>query len=165
MDHVLTFQYGSNMCECRLKARVRDAKFLAVARLDGYQIRFDKRSKDGSGKASLRKANSLEDVVFGVVYELSEQGKGELDSIEVGYTPKKVEVVTLSGELLEAFVYIAKSGSTDPDLKPYAWYKRFVVDGARKFNLPAQYIEKLESVEAIHDPDTIRDELERRTAC
>ena len=44
----------------------------------------------------------------------------------------------------------------DPSLRPYHWYKRHVLIGARENNLPAEYIEHIEAIEAIDDPDKQR---------
>jgi hypothetical protein len=46
---------------------------------------------------------------------------------------------------------------TDSSLKPYTWYKAFVVAGAKEHKLPSDYIKQLEAVEAIQDPDRERD--------
>jgi hypothetical protein len=41
-------------------------------------------------------------------------------------------------------------------LKPYHWYKDFVVSGARENNLPRDYIKLLEREESIDDSDKSR---------
>jgi hypothetical protein len=46
------FAYGSNMETARLRERMPSAKPLGVAKLSGHELRFHKRSKDGSGKCN-----------------------------------------------------------------------------------------------------------------
>lgn len=45
-----------------------------------------------------------------------------------------------------------------PRLKPYSWYLRFVVEGAKQHGLPEEYVATLEAVRAIEDPDKERDQ-------
>jgi hypothetical protein len=50
-------------------------------------------------------------------------------------------------------------------LRPYSWYKRFVVEGARQHGLPADYIAGIEALPAAEDPDQNRDVENRATPC
>ena len=43
-------------------------------------------------------------------------------------------------------MYEADDWAIDDSLRPYTWYKDFVVDGAKEHDLPEAYIKKLESV-------------------
>jgi gamma-glutamylcyclotransferase len=65
----------------------------------------------------------------------------------------------------DAWVYVAKKPKDDPTLRPYTWYKRFLVEGAREHTLPPEYIVDLERIEATHDPDPQRDREKRALAC
>ena len=52
----------------------------------------------------------------------------------------------------------------DDSLKPYSWYKDFVLAGGREHGLPPEYIaEYIQSVEAIEDPNKTRDRKQRAT--
>ncbi len=64
----------------------------------------------------------------------------------------------------DAWIYIAREPSADSALRPYSWYKRFLVEGAREHGLPIAYIEALESVEATQDRDEQRDREKRALA-
>jgi len=55
-----------------------------------------------------------------------------------------------------SFVYIARASHLDASLKPYRWYKDFVVEGAKYHRFPAEYLAWLQAVEAISDPDPAR---------
>jgi hypothetical protein len=62
-------------------------------------------------------------------------------------------------------VYIATSPSNERSLRPYTWYKRFIVKGAREHHLPDEYVAYLESIEAVQDTDAVRDRRKRELAC
>jgi len=46
-------------------------------------------------------------------------------------------------------------------LRPYTWYKEFVVRGAEQHGLPDGYIEQLKAIDAVADPDAARDRHNR----
>ena len=62
-------------------------------------------------------------------------------------------------------MYIAKKPSDDAALVPYSWYKRFVVDGARSHELPADYSATLETTAAADDENHHRDRQKRALTC
>ena len=162
---MLYFAYGSNMLSRRLQhpSRVPSAIPLATAYLSGHNLTFDKRSRDGSGKCDAEATGVPGDRVYGVVYEIDAAEKPCLDRAEglgKGYAEKTETVTSGSGPLC-SLVYFA----TDKDraLKPYHWYKNFVVAGAREHSLPSDYIALLEKVESREDPDTARNAREEAT--
>lgn len=161
------FAYGSNMCTNRLRDRVPSCKFDCIAVLKEHTIRFHKRStEDGSGKCNAFYTGKPEDEVIGVLYDIAESEKPLLDKAEglgKGYLEKYVDVTTPSG-VVNALMYVARSGYIEESLAPFTWYKEFVVEGAREHQLPGFYIEKLEAVKATDDPDKERDAKERKTA-
>lgn len=66
---ILNFSYGSNMLTTRIVERVLSACVLAVAVLNGHQLRWHKASKDGAGKCDVVAADDGASV-YGVLYEL-----------------------------------------------------------------------------------------------
>ncbi len=50
---LLYFACGSNLHPLRLSLRVPAARFQGALALTGYQLRFNKRGRDGSGKGNL----------------------------------------------------------------------------------------------------------------
>lgn len=56
----------------------------------------------------------------------------------------------------QGFTYIADREQVDEALRPYEWYKRLVVAGAREHGFPPDYIHEVNRVQAITDPDTQR---------
>jgi len=153
------FAYGSNMFSYHLRECVPSAIALGMGILRGHDLRFHKRSKDKSGKCNAFSTGNAADLVHGVIYEIEPSGKSSLGSKEglgKGYNEEENDV-EVDGETITVFTYLADSDSIDDSLKPYTWYKDFVVQGAKEHGLPKEYIEKLEAVEAIQDPDEERD--------
>lgn len=100
--------------------------------------------------------------MYGVLFEISESEKAQLDIAEGlhhGYEEKMVEVLTTAGRV-SAVVYYAMV--IDGEVRPYEWYKRYVVDGAIEHGLPEDYVRLLKSVDAIADPDPDRHKRETR---
>ncbi len=62
-------------------------------------------------------------------------------------------VVTFEGTLTAAAYFATEK---DPKLRPYDWYKAFVVQGATENALPAAYIELIRAVPSQTDPNTAR---------
>lgn len=158
------FAYGSNMCLGRLREYdVQPERPGQPAQLQGYALRFNKRStKDGSGKANVEPADG--GVVWGVIYEISNEELGRLNRGEVGYSPMRMPVIGPSGPV-ETWVHVAIERSNDLVLRPYTWYRRFLVEGARSHGLPQEYIGVLEAIEARDDPNRERDRQWRTIGC
>lgn len=155
-ETVVTFAYGSNMLSDRLIDRVPSAKPIGIGQLRGHVLRWHKRSRDGSGKCDVEKTEVETDTVWGVLFRLRAPEKRALDSAEglnSGYAEKQVDIISNIGTI-RAQVYYA----TDKDdrLKPYDWYKAFVVTGAREHSLPADYVATLEKAASTQDPDKAR---------
>ncbi len=158
------FAYGSNMLKERMIKRAPSALFRAVAYIEGYTIRYNKRSVDGSGKCNLMKTEDDNDKVYGVVYDFLDADKPALDSHEglgKGYNAEEIRVTTDGGEM-RAYAYVADESAVDDSLRPYSWYKDLVVEGARRHSLPPEYISQLESIKADNDPDAERERLNRQ---
>jgi hypothetical protein len=152
----------------RIPAQRASADPVRVARLLNHSLRFHKRSGDRSGKCDAFFTGEPEDVVWGVVFDIDPAEKPRLDEHEGlghGYADKLITVIGLDGDVHPVFTYTAEASHIDPTLRPYSWYKRFVVEGARQHTLPPDYIARIEATPATEDPDRIRDAAERRVAC
>ena len=163
------FAYGSNMCTGRLRARVPSARPVFVTQLRCHTLKFQKRSeKDDSAKADAEHTGRESDVVWGVVFEIDAAQKQRLDEAEGlgrGYEEKSVSLKDSTGQTYEASMYFASPTYKDADLKPYSWYLRFVVEGAKQHGLPPNYVGLLERVESSEDRDRARDARERAISC
>jgi hypothetical protein len=163
------FACGSNMLQKRLVECVPSALVRATGYIEGYQLRFNKRSEDGSGKVNLVKvededARDEDARVYGVVYDFPVDAKLTLDECQglgKGYNANEVRVITEGGEM-RAYTYVADDSAVDNSLRPYSWYKDLVVEGARRHSLPSEYISQLEEFEADSDNDAEREELNRK---
>jgi hypothetical protein len=124
-----------------------------MAELRGYDLQWHKRSTDGSGKCDVAQSNDESIKVYGVLYEIPVEEKPALDRAEglgSGYEEKAVEVA-FRGAPRSASVYYAID--IDTSLKPYTWYKKLVVAGAKEHALPVSYIDRLMATDAVVDPD------------
>jgi gamma-glutamylcyclotransferase len=156
------FAYGSNMSIVRLQKRVPNVKRLGTYILKRHILRFHKASKDGSGKCDAFQTNNKADMVIGALFEINEDEKAYLDTIEglgFGYNEKSIIVHNDAGEAIEAVMYYATD--IDSSLKPYAWYLNHVVMGAIEINVPVQYLDSIQTIEYIEDLDKNRNANER----
>jgi gamma-glutamylcyclotransferase len=163
------FAYGSNMCTGRLRARVPSARSVFITQLSCHTLKFHKRSqKDRSAKADAEYTGRESDVVWGVIFEIDAAQKQRLDEAEGlgrGYEEKSISLKDCTGQTYEASMYFASQTYKDADLRPYSWYLRFVVEGAKQHALPPDYVGLLERVESSEDRDRARDARERAISC
>ena len=155
-DHIITFAYGSNMPTARIRVRCPSAQPIGVAELPGYDLRWHKRSKDGSGKCDIVQTGLPGASVFGVLFEIARSEKADLDKVEglgLGYDETQIQVC-FGSDRRTVNAYVATA--TDPTLKPYTWYRALAVAGAKEHGLPAEYVARLEAVPADQDPDQKR---------
>lgn len=149
------FAYGSNMSSKRLKNRI-NAKKIANGKLLGYQLRFHKIGKDGTGKCDISEVDNMEDFVLGVIYEVSDSDIMVLDRIEgVGNGYDSITVnIELNRKDIKAACYVATN--INENLKPLDWYKKHVFQGAIENNFDMGYIEMIENVSYVEDTDRAR---------
>ena len=149
------FAYGSNLLHERLRARVETIRVVTTATLKGHRLMFHKIGDDGSGKCDAYFTGDTSDLVHGVVYELDPAGKSVLDRIEgvgSGYEVKQIQVES-EGQLLSVFTYVVQAAYMNAEMKPFHWYKHFVVAGAKQNGFPEEYIASLEQTASVSDPD------------
>ena len=149
------FAYGSNMCVERLAARITSAALLTTAYVTHRRLAFHKRGVDGSAKANAAYTGRASDAVWGVVFSLDHADKRVLDEHESGYDAHNIVVFGSRGPLT-AITYVARDETIDGSLKPFSWYHRFVIHGARQHQLPPDYIRHVQTFESIADPDSRR---------
>lgn len=159
------FAYGSNMSTARLRERMPSCSPIGVATLPSHALRFHKRSVDGSGKCNAYPAD--DEIVLGVLFSFDPADRTRLDKAEGagrGYEPAIVTVINDKGRRRKVLTYLASPDAIDENLKPYSWYKEFVLSGATEHRLAGDYIEdNIRSVEAVEDPDQERGAKQRAT--
>jgi hypothetical protein len=110
-------------------------------------------------------ASGNDNSVIGILFSFDPAERAELDKAEgvgSGYEHAMVTVINDKGRRRKVLTYLATSDYIDDSLKPYGWYKDFVLAGGKEHGLPPEYIaEFIESVEAIEDPDETRDKKQR----
>lgn len=161
----LVFAYGSNMCSGRLAAYGVTPLRARGALLKGHRLSFRKRSEDGSGKADVVPSAMLGMRVWGVLYEVNVHDLVRLDDGEKGYERRRGRVLLRNGRAVIAWIYVAAPKKRDENLRPYAWYKRLLVEGAREHQLPRGYVASLERIAAIEDQNRERDREKRNLTC
>lgn len=152
--NILYFGYGSNMPKAVIEERVGPCERVGVAYITGYTLRFHKRSTiDHTGKCDAYRTGEPTDIVWGSVDRLSADQIAVMDGIEgPGYRRATVKA-TMGERVVEAHIYLARPEAVDPDLSPIDSYKECVLSGARELNLPTAYIDAIEAVPSMPDPD------------
>ena len=153
MNAVHYLAYGSNLLPARLQARIGAVDTLATVPLQGWAIDFSKRGADGSGKCTLNPVASGR--AYGVIYAIPAETVPTLDRIEGvghGYATAWLDLP----DYARCYVYLAEDHYQDSRLQPFDWYKALVLSGARHHGFPGDYIEALEAVSAIVNPDAER---------
>jgi gamma-glutamylcyclotransferase (GGCT)/AIG2-like uncharacterized protein YtfP len=119
-----------------------------------------------SGKCNAFASGNNNEVI-GVLFSFDPAERAELDEAEgvgSGYEHAMVTVINEKGRRRKVLTYLATPDYIDDSLKPYGWYKDFVLAGGREHGLPPEYIaEYIQSVEAIEDPNKTRDKKQRAT--
>jgi cation transport regulator ChaC len=147
------FAYGSNLDPATFEGRRGIQPLARVrARLDGWRLVFD--LPVGPGERGV--ANARPDPfarIHGIAYRIGERDGVHLDRTEGvhrGYYARvAVEVVTETGDPLEAFTYASRAGR--PGRKPSARYLGILLRGARHHGLPAEWLAWLEGLELATD--------------
>ena len=149
--------------------RVPGATFLAIGSVQGYRLRFHKMSIDRSAKCNIVKTESLEDVVYGVVFEVPDDQLEALDKAEgVGqgyHHDYNVPVRFTDDTETDMLAYVADLNAIDDALLPYEWYHKLAVAGAEQHGLPGNYVADLRAARTSEDPNPNRTtKLEAETA-
>jgi gamma-glutamylcyclotransferase len=155
MTRLKYLAYGSNLHPLRLQQRVSSARPVAVVELPGWRLRFHKRGSDGSAKCNVLETCDPADRVHGVVYDIAAREKPALDRAEGlghGYRLQRLHLQPHG----ETFFYVATASHIDDALRPFAWYKAYVLEGAWFHGLPTAYTGRIEQVDAIADPQPQR---------
>ena len=147
------------MNQNRLAQRIGDFVNLGVACLVDYQLVFHKRGGDDSGKCTVHPYPGSH--VWGVVFEINPAQKETLDFHEgVGHGYDAVyKQVLINNRGHNCLLYQAQLGASDDGLRPFDWYKNFVLSGARQNGLPEDYIKMIEKIQILSDSDKNRARL------
>ena len=145
MSRHLYFAYGSNLKLSQLLRRCPGSTVAGRARLPGYRLAFTRYStKRKGGVADIVAEPEAE--VWGVLYDVDDEGMASLDAFEGvprAYRRETVTVTDDEGVEREAQTYIAhRTGEFAPGRE----YLDLIVTGAREHGLPDEYIRSVEAV-------------------
>jgi gamma-glutamylcyclotransferase (GGCT)/AIG2-like uncharacterized protein YtfP len=153
---MLYFAYGSNMDAEQMKERCPSAKFVCRAKLPSHRLAFTRKSvRRGCGVADILR-DEMKDV-WGVVYELLENELENLDKDE-DFRPGRPDdqndytrencYVWHEGDAKRPLIVAIYRGHPQPNPPlPDSDYKNLIVAGAMHWQLPADYIRELESIQ------------------
>ena len=158
MHRLHYFAYGSNLWPPRLQARAASCIPTTRAILPGYQLRFHKLGRDGSAKCDACFTGNDAHQVEGVIYTLLAQERAALDRAEDlgrGYDAHWLDVESEAG-VVEVLTYRARSEMVVAGLKPFSWYREYILKGALYHHLSSGYVEQIVRQPAVSDPDRTR---------
>jgi cation transport regulator ChaC len=138
------FAFASNMSRAQMKSRAGEILEERVARLENYELVFNKKARGGSATANIRPAPGQ--AVEGVLYKINEQAFRALDRFEGApqhYRRIEVNVVDSNGQRVAAQAFIATK--VEKGLRPAPHYLKTILDGAREHGLPEEYLKKIQA--------------------
>ena len=142
------FAYGSNLSMDRKQQRTGSIRSARTACLRDYRFAFNKGGAGGEVYANI--VPSAGKMVWGAVYLCDQLAMDRLDNDEAvergDYWRHHVEVETTDGELLNAEVYVAGEDFVIAEGRPRPWYLDLILLGARKNDLPEEYIKTIEEL-------------------
>ncbi len=141
------FAYGSNMSWPQMQRRCPSSRFVCIAHLPDYRFAIARHSRlRHCGTANIFPEPGS--MVWGIVYEVSEADMLIMDGFEDGYSRHQSLVYCIRpiSSSYQAIVYIAPNEIGVP--LPNAEYKRLLLEGARHWQLPADYCSMLEDLSA-----------------
>jgi hypothetical protein len=146
--------YGSNLHPERLRERVPSSRPRGSAVLEGWGLRFHKRSPDRSSKCNVIPS---EETLHVAIYEINPLEKPSLDTVEhvgIGYRDQNIHVPGFGN----CFWYVALDSHIDDNLRPYSWYKELVLLGCEHHGFPPNYAEMIRQISHMEDSDAQRHE-------
>jgi gamma-glutamylcyclotransferase len=138
------FAYASNMNRAQMRSRVGEILEERLARLENYELAFNKKVRGGTAGANIRPAPGKG--VEGVLYKISESAFRNLDRFEgapVHYRRIQVTVQDRERRSIAAQAFIATK--VEKGLRPAPHYLKTILDGAMEHALPADYIESIQA--------------------
>ena len=141
-NRVWYFAYGANLSVDQMNGLVGEWHLSKRAIARNYRLAFNVNSKKWQGNAAnLVPTDKLEDVVYGVVYLLSEEQLQKLGRHE-GVAPAEIRVELEDGnEIAHARTFVWKS--TSPGTAPPEHYRRTMEAGLQQHGYKESVIEKV----------------------
>ena len=144
------FAYDSNLDPEQMKRQSPDAKFITRAILPNHSLRFDHFSKRWSSGV-LDIVESPDEQVAGVLYQVPHDDIKNLDKSGDSYQRVKCQVYPVDEEgvvdsesPVEAELY--ETSDPSPEVPPTNAYLNALVEGAKYWQLPEEYINKIKDM-------------------
>jgi len=139
------FAYGSNMEKSQMVKRCPNFKILGKAKLNGFKLGFSKESSLWEGGVA-DIAKDLNNHVWGVLYELTEQDLDSLDTYEAcpRYYKRKNISVEYRSNNFEAIAY--EVVNKESFILPSRKYMNVIIKAAIENHFPKEYIDFLKSI-------------------
>ena len=139
------FAYGSNMNPERMKSRHLKVVSACSAVLNGFGLRFNKRSRRDANLACANIAYAPNERVEGVLYQLENPSEIiKLDPHEGApfrYSREQF-FVQVNNQKIATWIYVANPGVIDNSIKPARWYVEHLLAG--KPFLTDEYWQKID---------------------
>ena len=129
-----------------MKRRCPGYEFKGTAYLPGYTIAFTRCSNKRHGGVDDVVKSFDDEVVWGAVYEVSDEDIARLDYCEGypnAYRKEILRVITTEDERLEVVAYVANKQAI---FLPHKKYRDQIVHGAEEVELPPEYIDRLKKL-------------------
>jgi hypothetical protein len=144
------FAYGADLDPKQMKKRCPSAEYVTRAVLPNHEIGFDHFSKRWSGGV-LDVEESRHEQVAGVLYQVPHDEIRNLDGEKDDYQRSHFQVYPVDDEgvvnaenPIDAEIYDVPSG--ERNVPPTPAYLKTLIDGARHWNLPEEYIAKIKGL-------------------
>ena len=140
------FAYGNLIDVAFMQSACPSAQPVAVARLDGHELRFVKCTDTAHGGCTLIEAP--EAVTWGVHYEMSDEDRAALDAsagvAEKRWGLKPITVTARDGRKIETVTYFIPDDQGPH--QPTDSYVGPITKGAAELELPAAYQARLQEI-------------------
>ncbi len=139
-ETLIYFAYGSNLKKEQMAERNVTIYNSHKGFVKNYKIEFNKKSIDGSSKANITKFQ--DEIVWGICFELDEDGFENLRRFEKGYEELEINVYDENQKILfTARTFISNKICNKLPTKEYL---DKIIEGAKQHKLPKDYINQLE---------------------
>ncbi len=145
------FAYGSNLCVHQMVQRIGSTGLAEhpprIVRLPDHRLLFQEVECGGPAYANIVSPGPG---VMGVIYRFREADFERLDRFEGGYEKRRVNVIDIQGEAIEAIAYVVEARPGLRTGRPSADYSNRIVEGARRIGLPESYVDDIVAIAESH---------------